>query len=124
MKKNPREQRRLESKRHGCRCRACIECCRRDPGWFLPEEVAHAAAYLNLSEGEFIKKFCTEHVLDDAIVISPATKPGKKACIFLSKDGLCEIHEAKPYECKKVYACEENRRHQNIRDAIKKAWMK
>jgi Fe-S-cluster containining protein len=101
-----------------------VECCQRDPGWFLPEEVAHAAAHLNLSKEEFIKKFCIEHVIDDVTVISPAAKLKKTECVFLSKKGLCEIHEVKPFECKKVYACKGDRRHQTIRNAIKKMWMK
>lgn len=124
MKKNPREKRRLESKRRGCSCPECIECCTRDPGWFMPEEVAQAASFLNLPESEFVKKFCVEHASDDAIVIAPATKPGKRECIFLDRERLCKIHEVRPYECKKVFGCESESRHRKLREKIKKIWGK
>lgn len=124
MKKNKREQRRLESIRHGCKCPECIECCERDPGWFMPDEIPIAAGYLGLSEEEFIKKYCTEHEDEDAIVISPTTKPGKKSCIFLNRDKECDIHEVKPYECKKVYGCGPGYRHKRLRETVKKSWSK
>jgi Fe-S-cluster containining protein len=30
------------------------------------------------------------------------------ACIFLTKDEKCRIHEAKPYECRVTYSCRES----------------
>ena len=124
MKKNAREKRRLESKRLGCSCELCKECCEREPGWFMPEEIKAAANFMKLSEEEFIKKYCEEHFGDGATALSPARKPGKKSCIFLTKEKLCAIHDAKPFECKKVFACQGERRHQKIREQIKNAWAK
>ncbi len=111
-----------KAKRTGCSCKACQECCKREPGWFVPEEVAVAAAYLELSESEFVKRFCEEHVEDGVRALSPARKPGKSECIFLSRDGLCEIHAVKPYECRKVYGCEGPSRHRRMREIIKRMW--
>jgi Fe-S-cluster containining protein len=124
MKRDVRKQRALKSKRRGCSCPKCIECCERDPGWFMPGEVAIAAAYLGMPEGEFIRRYCKENVFDDAIVISPAARPGKTSCIFLTRDGRCEIHDVKPHECKKVFGCHGEARHRRIREMIKKAWGK
>lgn len=123
-KANAREKRRLESKRLGCSCEACTECCEREPGWFMPEEVESAAKFMGLSKEEFIKQYCEEHVEDGIIVISPARKKGKTCCIFLTKDKLCEIHEVKPHECKKVFACQRDSRHQRMREMIIKSWAK
>lgn len=110
------------SKRHGCSCRACRECCRREPGWFLPEEIEAAAAFLKLSRDEFVSSRCAEHIEDDALALSPAVKPGKTECVFLNRDGLCDIHPVKPYECRKVYGCQGPARHRRIREIIAKQW--
>jgi len=110
------------SKRDGCSCERCQECCRREPGWFVPDELKTAARYLGMSEGEFIARFCEEHVEDDVRAFSPARKPGKAECVFLNGDGLCEIHEVKPYECRKVYGCEGPSRHRGMREMIKRMW--
>lgn len=111
-----------ESKRRGCTCSLCKECCTREPGWFLPNEVDDAAVFMGLPRADFIAKFCKEHMEDDVIVISPAQKPRSTSCIFLDSDGLCKIHEVKPYECKKVFGCGRESRHQNIREIIKRYW--
>ncbi|OQA62352.1 MAG: Flagellin N-methylase [bacterium ADurb.Bin270] len=124
MKKNRREQRRLQSIRHGCKCPECVECCERDPGWFMPDEVAIAAQYLGLNENEFIEKYCTEHIYDGTRTLSPAMKNGGSSCIFLNRDKECSIHEVKPFECKKVYGCGANHRHKRLREMISKNWKK
>lgn len=124
MKKNKREQRRLESIRHGCKCPECVECCERDPGWFMREEIPIAAKFLGVSEDDFIKKYCAEHLSEGVPVLSPATKAGKSECIFLNRDKECEIHEVKPFECRKIYGCEARYRHKRLRESIRKSWAK
>jgi Fe-S-cluster containining protein len=110
------------SKRRGCDCEKCRECCTREPGWFVPDEIPVAAKHLGLSEQEFVRQYCSEHVEDEVYSLSPKQKLGSSECIFLDKMRLCSIHEVKPYECKKVYGCEGPRRHQKIREIIKKMW--
>lgn len=112
----------MTSKKQGCSCEKCRECCRREPGWFLPGEIAPAAAFLNLAETEFERKFCSEHVEGGVSVLSPATKPGTTECVFLGRDGLCKIHPVKPHECRKVMGCEGPGRHRRIREIILKQW--
>jgi len=110
------------TKKQGCTCEKCTECCTREPGWFMPDEVAVAASFLNLSEQEFIAKFCSEHLEDDVLAISPAQKPKSTECVFLNSKKECDIHEVKPYECRKVYGCEGITRHRKIREIIKRRW--
>lgn len=99
-----------------------MECCKREPGWFVPEEIPVAAEYLKISEKEFMEKYCAEHFEDGVRALSPARKKGKTECVFLDKKGLCEIHPVKPYECRKVYGCGGKSRHKRLRDIIKRMW--
>lgn len=108
-------------KKAGCDCQECKELCANEPGWFLPGEVDDAAFFLGMSKDEFIENFCDQHIYCDAIILSPKKKTGSKECIFLKK-GLCSIHEVKPFECRKVYGCEEQRKHSRIREIIGKHW--
>jgi Fe-S-cluster containining protein len=113
---------RRRSKRGGCDCEKCRECCEREPGWFVPEEIPQAASYLGLSEKDFIQQYCTEHFEDDVYALSPRTKPGSSACVFFDERGMCEIQDVKPYECRKVYGCEGESRHRRLREIIKRMW--
>ncbi len=111
------------SKRDGCSCERCQECCRREPGWFVPEEIAPAAKHLGLTERNFISCLCEEHTEDGVRAFSPGRKPGKTECVFLNRDGLCEIHEVKPYECRKVFGCQGPSRHRRLREIIRRMWI-
>ncbi len=42
------------------------------------------------------------------------------ACIFLTDDNLCMIHESKPYECKKTFGCKGH--NTEIRHEIEDYW--
>lgn len=98
-----------------CTCRACIDCCKRKPGWFAPGEAEKAAAYMGLTLQEFFQKYL---VVDswgnnegaDTLVLSPASDentPGQYdsrwgttgRCVFLLADERCAIHPVKPLEC-------------------------
>lgn len=107
------------SKKEGCDCQKCRECCRREAGWFLPDEIGFAAVYLGLTEKEFTEKYLEEHEQDGVLTLAP--RMTKSGCIFL-KNGLCSIHPVKPYECRKVYGCQPERRHKRIRESIIKRW--
>lgn len=107
---------------NGCSCPRCRECCSREPGWFVPDEVPIAARFMKMAEREFVERFCEEHLEDDVLALSPRRKPGKSECVFLNRDGLCDIHEVKPYECRKVMGCEGPSRHRRIREIIKGMW--
>lgn len=110
------------TKRQGCQCLKCKECCEREPGWFVPDDLPLASHFMNLSEREFVVRFCEEHREDGVLAISPARKPGKSECVFLTPDRLCQIHEVKPFECRKIFGCEGVHRHRRIREIIKGMW--
>ena len=97
-----------------CKCDSCKSACQFKPGWFIPGEVKKAAKFMKLSEKEFFDKYLGIDFWvgeDEIFVLAPATlsmSPGevypynpKGQCIFF-KDGLCEIHEVKPFECREL----------------------
>ena len=106
----------------GCSCPKCQECCRREPGWFAPHELSTAAAFLNVTEDEFVKRFCVWHDEGGRSILAPATKPWSTECVFLNRQGLCDIHVVKPYECRKVFGCKGPSRHRRIREIIARMW--
>lgn len=108
------------SKRQGCDCAKCQALCKSEPGWFMPEEIPAAAALLNVSIEEFTAQYLQPHAVDDGLITmySPRQRVDK-SCVFF-KGGKCSIHEAKPFECRKVFGCEAERRHSKIRDEMVK----
>ena len=88
----------------------------------MPNEVASAASFLKLSEEEFREQYCAEHLEDDVWTLSPKQKPNSKECIFLNREGLCDIHEVRPFECRKVFGCGSSSRNRRLREIIKKMW--
>jgi len=94
-----------------CKCDLCKSACKNKPGWFKPGEPEKVAEYLNIPLKEL---FDTKLMVDwwesdeDVFIIAPAVKGGniggeypgnpQGECIFF-KDGLCSIHEVKPFEC-------------------------
>jgi len=109
-------------KKTDCTCAKCQECCTREAGWFLPEEIPLAAKMLELTEESFIAKYCQQHNLNGkGIALSPKSKENSTICIFF-ENGLCKIHAAKPYECRKVFACEAPRKHKRTRELVAKKW--
>jgi len=105
-----------------CKCNECKGACERKPGWFLPSEAEKVAAHLKIDLKEL---FDTRLVVDywvgggadggDIYVLSPGIRgrePGqvlpfdpRGECVFY-KDGLCEIHEVKPHECRESMVCQ------------------
>lgn len=104
-------------------CSECRSACTHKPGWFNPGEVEKVAEYLGISVQEL---FDTKLQVDwweedgnhpnDVFVLSPAVVGGtpgdmfsedpKGTCVFY-KNGLCEIHEVKPHECRQTLGCQE-----------------
>ena len=95
-----------------CVCNTCVSACSNKPGWFLPGEAEKAAKLKGMSFEKFFSEFLAVDYFiacEDIFILSPVVKgnpPGTTfpshpggVCIFL-KDGRCEIHTAKPFECK------------------------
>lgn len=104
-----------------CACPACQSLCEHEPGWFVPEEIDAAAAYLDLSRADFEREYLAAHTTPDGIALAPRTTPGTTVCVFLVA-GKCRIHPVKPYECRKVFGCESGRRHKRMRELIARRW--
>lgn len=77
-------------------CRRCTECCRQ-PGYvYMTEaECAEAAALLGCSIYDFMDRYCD--LVDRRRIV--LKKLPDETCIFL-KSNACEIHSAKPGQCR------------------------
>jgi Fe-S-cluster containining protein len=95
-----------------CSCDSCQGACRYRPGWFRPDEIEPAARLLGLTVDDF---FHAKLAIDwweadeDIFLLAPAIQghdagteypaDPRGVCTFF-KHGLCEIHAAKPFECR------------------------
>lgn len=100
-----------------CTCHECQAACQRKPGWFLPGEAERAAQLMDMTMEDFFSRYLAvdwlEDYPDDIFVLSPVVvgeDPGEEfpgdprgTCVFYV-EGRCQIHEAKPYECR-AYWC-------------------
>jgi len=122
-----------------CSCERCSNACSCRPGWFKPGEIETAAKLLKMSVLDFFRQKLAvdwwEGYGDEGtvFVIAPAIK-GKATgeeyhgdprgeCIFY-KDGKCEIHAAKPFECAAYFHNDSHyiayERHRQVANAWKK----
>jgi len=120
-----------------CVCKKCVNACKSQPGWFMPGEPEKAAKLLKMEFKEFKDKYL---IVDywasgdyDSDVLAPRKIDverdrsrasfsyafAKSPCIFLKKD-RCMIHDAKPYECRESFPCDENQIE--LREKIAEAW--
>lgn len=117
-------------------CEVCQSACRFKPGWLVPGDAERIADHLGLS---LVELFETKLAVDwweewkgrdDVFLLAPALVgedagaeyPGnpKGTCTFYA-DGLCTIHEVKPFECRE-YVCDDSYgktmgRHRSIVEA-------
>ncbi len=96
-----------------CACANCAAACQRRPGWFAPGEAEDLAESMGIS---FAELFATRLAIDavgtyehgELLILMPAivgVPAGRKlppeqfgTCTFFD-NGLCQIHEGKPFEC-------------------------
>ena len=126
----------------GCKCKLCVNACENKPGWFLPGEAEKAATLLGIDMPTFFKRklmvdwwenwpvgrngnsrevFLLSPALvgESAGVEAPGNPSGK--CVFL-KRGKCEIHAAKPHECRMYHHDEPRAESDSRKKRITKAW--
>jgi Fe-S-cluster containining protein len=72
-------------------CRKCANCCREFSTAVQTGEIAPAAAFLDISEKDFIEKHLVQD--EDGYEL-------KAPCLFLGDNGECRIQDVKPSECK------------------------
>ena len=122
-----------------CFCSTCVDACKVRPGRFLPKEVKQVAKLLNISEKElFETKLAVDHDTvevsnknKEVYILSPAidtSEPGGMypfypigRCIFLKND-RCEIHQAKPFECREYIHSDSNDSISERSDIVLRAW--
>ena len=125
-----------------CSCEACRGACWERPGWFALDEAEKAAALLGVPFDVFFRtRLAVDYWEHDSrapftYVLAPVIEgcaPGEEypedphgRCTFLTADERCEIHEAKPAECRDAMPCviDDARREEQTqrRFAIVRAW--
>jgi hypothetical protein len=118
------KKKKKKREKKSCKCPECVSACNQTPGWFLPGEAEKVAKYLKMKFEKFRKKYLVIDCWytgdcdiwaysprkgndDSSYLRNTGAKWEDSSCIFL-KDGLCEIHNVKPKECKIVFCCGEN----------------
>jgi len=110
----------------GCSCEKCVSACKNDPGRLIPEDIPKIAEFLGLSVEELIISSLVKIPFskkENLYALAPAKKKGKRllatlgtvvpdyytkergTCIFLDENGMCTIHEVKPFECGAYMGC-------------------
>jgi Fe-S-cluster containining protein len=77
-------------------CKLCGHCCHGNSTVSLSQADQKAiASFLGLTVTDFLQKFCIKkgNRIEMKIVDGH--------CIFYGDDGLCKIHEVKPFQCKR-----------------------
>lgn len=84
----------------GFECACCGACCRIKGGIvrLSDDEIARIAAYLGMSEEDFIAEE-TDVSPDRRCLILKDAPDGSGACGMLDAQGLCRIHPVKPDQC-------------------------
>ena len=79
----------------GFECQCCGACCRIKDGIVRvsDREIARIAAYLGMREDDFIA--CETDVAPDRKTLMLKSRPDG-ACVYLTDDNRCRIHEVKP----------------------------
>lgn len=77
-------------------CKKCGYCCKRGFVYLTKEEIKNIALFLKLNIKKFIEIY-TENIL----WLGRVLKFEKNKCVFLNKNNLCLIYEARPLQCSK-----------------------
>jgi len=80
------------------KCTECGQCCTGTPGtvWINEEEINKMAAYLNISNEEFIKRYA--RLIKGRLSLRELPRQSYD-CIFL-KEKKCEIYPVRPKQCR------------------------
>ena len=124
-----------------CTCEACVNACKRMPGWFAPGEAEKAAEAIGIPWEEFKKKLIIDYWCgeNETYVWRPRRITGDEnsngghldvaswgsafargVCSFLEAD-RCTIHKVKPYECRHT-KCAGKPEKLQLREKISKMW--
>ncbi len=77
-------------------CKCCGHCCHGTSTVSMtPEEQERIATFLNLTKDQLLEKFCVVKGSRVEMQIVDGH------CIFYGEDGLCKIHDVKPFQCRR-----------------------
>ena len=109
-----------------CNCPQCVSACKNDPGRLIPDDLPKLAEFLNFTTEELIISCLVKIPIskkEGIYALAPAKLKGKRllakpgtvvpdyyvkehgTCIFLDDEGLCTVHEVKPFECGAYMGC-------------------
>ncbi len=119
-----------------CACKICVECCKRNPGWFGSiQEIEGAAKIMGVDLKTFLDEFCIQEYWaeENEHIICPTPRRitndkgfqkaswgnnfDKARCVFLENE-RCLIHNSKPKECRLTMGCKENVRRVSREDIM------
>ena len=86
-------------------CSSCGKCCQRGGGdvYMNRSEFTAAAAFLNVTEDDFIRQYSQHVLLDERQQVSwiHFSSKGSGRCVFLEPETQhCRIHAVKPVQCR------------------------
>lgn len=116
-------------------CHECQSACQVKPGWFLPGEAEKAADLLGMPMQEFFDRYLAvdwwEGYPKDTFILSPAVvgestgdmfpAAPRGQCVFY-QEGQCQIHEAKPHECRQYWCGEPSGEASGRHRKVAEAW--
>lgn len=73
-------------------CSICRNCCKECSASFEKDELGQIAAFLKMTETDFMQKYVSEEFGQYQL--------NGKPCCFLKEDGSCEIETCKPNSCR------------------------
>lgn len=109
-----------------CSCPQCVSACKNDPGRLVPADLPALASFLDLTVDELIAAYLVKIPLsekDKVYALAPAKRKGRRfladpgtivpdyytsergICVFLDENGLCTVHDVKPFECGAYMGC-------------------
>lgn len=98
-------------------CTQCGNCCRNHGEYsyvyLMPPEVTALAEQLEVSEAEFLERWCVE---DEGWTVLRMDQP---QCPFLSPEGGCTVYAARPMQCRTWPFWEENLASETAWEATK-----
>jgi Fe-S-cluster containining protein len=119
-----------------CSCDACKADCLNKPGWFMPSDIPRLARLLGMPEAQLAReKLAIDYWMSatrPTFVLAPPNtrvKPGgvypiepHGRCAFLTDNGLCSIHAAKPTECRETLHTDTEHVARRRKRRITQAW--
>lgn len=92
-----------------CACYDCRDCCKRQPGYLIPDDIPRIEAHLGepvepflaASPGALVGKVTPSGTLETFRVgsIVPRTVDSQGRCVFLDDEERCRIHPVAPFGC-------------------------